>query len=269
MVDRARCARDWPTQWPALLAAANQRPPMTLRVNARRGSGADYVQRLAAPGHAARLLGRPGPRRPGVRAGPAVPGARPARLRRGRGLGAGCAAQRAAGCCCSTACRRARGCSTPAPRRAARRAHLLELADLELLALDSEPLRLRRVHDTLQRLQLQAELKAGDARQPAAWWDGRPFDAILLDAPCSASGIVRRHPDVRWLRRATTSRRAGAHCRRELLEALVAAAGPRRPPAVCHLLGLPLRGPGADRRVFATPCRQRRHAWTRPLQATC
>jgi 16S rRNA (cytosine967-C5)-methyltransferase len=57
------------------------------------------------------------------------------------------------------------------------------------------------VQGTLNRLGLRAELKAGDARLPAAWWDGRPFDAILLDAPCSASGIVRRHPDVRWLRR--------------------------------------------------------------------
>jgi len=59
------------------------------------------------------------------------------------------------------------------------------------------------VRDTLQRLHLQAELKCGDAAQPGAWWDGQPFDAVLLDAPCSASGIVRRHPDIRWLRRET------------------------------------------------------------------
>jgi 16S rRNA (cytosine967-C5)-methyltransferase len=86
-------------------------------------------------------------------------------------------------------------------------AHLLELATLDLLALDSDPLRLARVQETLNRLRLPAAgsrvtLKAGDARQPAAWWDGQLFDAILLDAPCTASGIVRRHPDVRWLRRA-------------------------------------------------------------------
>jgi 16S rRNA (cytosine967-C5)-methyltransferase len=80
-------------------------------------------------------------------------------------------------------------------------AHLLELAELDLLALDSDAQRLQRVSDTLRRLHLQAELKAADAAQPSAWWDGRPFDAILLDAPCSASGIVRRHPDIRWLRR--------------------------------------------------------------------
>ena len=64
-----------------------------------------------------------------------------------------------------------------------------------------DPVRLQRVQETLNRLQLKAELRAADARDTAAWWDGRPFDAILLDAPCSASGIVRRHPDVRWLRR--------------------------------------------------------------------
>jgi 16S rRNA (cytosine967-C5)-methyltransferase len=80
-------------------------------------------------------------------------------------------------------------------------AHLLELAELDLLALDVDRGRLTRVHETLRRLGLQAEVKAGDAADPAAWWDGRAFDAILLDAPCSASGIVRRQPDVRWLRR--------------------------------------------------------------------
>ena len=80
-------------------------------------------------------------------------------------------------------------------------AHLLECADLDVLALDSDAQRLVRVQDTLTREHLQATLRVGDARQPASWWDGRPFDAILLDAPCTASGIVRRHPDVRWLRR--------------------------------------------------------------------
>jgi 16S rRNA (cytosine967-C5)-methyltransferase len=81
-------------------------------------------------------------------------------------------------------------------------AHLLELRpDLDVLALDQDAVRLRRVSETLQRLRLQASCAAFDARDVAAWWDGKPFDAILLDAPCSASGINRRHPDVRWLRR--------------------------------------------------------------------
>ncbi|HEY8708455.1 MAG TPA: 16S rRNA (cytosine(967)-C(5))-methyltransferase RsmB, partial [Burkholderiaceae bacterium] len=82
-------------------------------------------------------------------------------------------------------------------------AHLLELADLDLLAIDRDPARLVRVHETLARLGLAARTLAADAATPAAWWDGRRFDAILLDAPCSAAGIVRRHPDVRWLRRRT------------------------------------------------------------------
>jgi 16S rRNA (cytosine967-C5)-methyltransferase len=80
-------------------------------------------------------------------------------------------------------------------------AHLLELAELDLLAIDSDPARLARVDDTLARLGLRARTQAADAGDPGAWWDGRAFDAILLDAPCSASGVVRRHPDVRWLRR--------------------------------------------------------------------
>ena len=82
-------------------------------------------------------------------------------------------------------------------------AHLLELADLDVTALDADPERLARVNDTLQRLGLKARTVAADASQPQSWWDGQAFDAILLDAPCSASGIVRRHPDVRWLRRET------------------------------------------------------------------
>ncbi|HNB47650.1 MAG TPA: 16S rRNA (cytosine(967)-C(5))-methyltransferase RsmB, partial [Burkholderiaceae bacterium] len=80
-------------------------------------------------------------------------------------------------------------------------AHLLELAELDLLALDADADRLAKVGEALGRLGLRAELMAADARRPVDWWDGRPFDAILLDAPCSASGIVRRHPDARWLRR--------------------------------------------------------------------
>ena len=80
-------------------------------------------------------------------------------------------------------------------------AHLLELADGELLALDLDPQRCERISETLARLGLSAQVVAADAGQPDTWWDGVPFDRILLDAPCTASGIVRRHPDVPWLRR--------------------------------------------------------------------
>ncbi len=80
-------------------------------------------------------------------------------------------------------------------------AHLLELADAELTALEVDPQRAARIEDTLQRLGLAARVVAADAAAVPDWWDGQPFDGILLDAPCTASGIVRRHPDVRWLRR--------------------------------------------------------------------
>ena len=86
-------------------------------------------------------------------------------------------------------------------------AHLLErLQDHDsVLALDVDAQRCARIHDNLHRLQLQAEVRAADAAEVESWWDGQAFDAILLDAPCTASGIVRRHPDVRWLRRPTDS----------------------------------------------------------------
>jgi 16S rRNA (cytosine967-C5)-methyltransferase len=80
--------------------------------------------------------------------------------------------------------------------------HLLELRpEARVLALEIDAGRAERIHDNLRRLAVQAEVRAADASAPDTWWDGEPFDAILLDAPCTASGIVRRHPDVRWLRR--------------------------------------------------------------------
>jgi 16S rRNA (cytosine967-C5)-methyltransferase len=84
--------------------------------------------------------------------------------------------------------------------------HILELADVELTALDADAARLPRVHTNLARLKLASDrvrVVAGDAAAPASWWDGRPYDRILADVPCTASGIVRRHPDVKWLRRAS------------------------------------------------------------------
>ena len=102
-------------------------------------------------------------------------------------------------------------------------AHLLERADIHLLALDVDARRCERVNDTLKRLGLNgamgAVVRCADAGQPATWWDGQAFDAILLDAPCTASGIVRRHPDVRWLRRASDVDQL-VKVQRNLLEAL-------------------------------------------------
>jgi 16S rRNA (cytosine967-C5)-methyltransferase len=199
-----RIKRDWPQDWQALLTGANRHPPMTLRVNARRCTGATYLQRLASLGRDATLLAEP------QLGGQAVVLARPVPVQQLPGFAEGevsvqdAAAQRAAPLLLAglkPEGRRPRvldACAAPGGKTA----HLLELAELDLTAIDSDPVRLTRVQDTLKRLQLTAAVRAGDARQPQAWWDGRPFDAILLDAPCTASGIVRRHPDVRWLRRA-------------------------------------------------------------------
>jgi 16S rRNA (cytosine967-C5)-methyltransferase len=213
-----RVRRDWPDQWQAVLQAANRHPPMTLRVNARRGDAAAYVERLAADGRAARAVGaqavvleRPAPvgRLPGFadgdvsvqdaaaqRAAPLLVGSRDAALPVGARVLDACAAP------------------------GGKTAHLLELADLDVTAIDIDARRLALVEATLGRLRLPpARLVAADARDTAGWWDGRPFDAILLDAPCTASGIVRRHPDVRWLRRRSDIG-ALAGLQAELLDAL-------------------------------------------------
>src|SRR6185312_15813077 len=82
--------------------------------------------------------------------------------------------------------------------------HIAELADVDLVALDHDAARLARVRENIDRLRLASariNVLAGDAAQPSQWWNGRPFDRILVDAPCTASGVVRRHPDVKWLRR--------------------------------------------------------------------
>jgi 16S rRNA (cytosine967-C5)-methyltransferase len=81
--------------------------------------------------------------------------------------------------------------------------HLLELADIDVTAVESDAQRAARIHENLARLGQRANVIVGDASRPQDWWDGQPFDRILADVPCSASGIVRRHPDIRWLRRET------------------------------------------------------------------
>lgn len=210
-----RLQRDWPGQWQAVLAADQQRAPMTLRVNLRHGSVEAYLARLAQAGLAARAL-------PGTQA---VVLAQPVPVTQLPGFTEGdvsvqdAAAQRAAplliGAGLPAGARVLDACAAPGGKTA----HLLELANLDVIALDSDAQRLERVHDTLQRLGLKAQAIAADAGDPSAWWDGRPFDAILLDAPCSASGIVRRHPDVRWLRRASDIT-ALARTQARLLDAL-------------------------------------------------
>lgn len=100
--------------------------------------------------------------------------------------------------------------------------HILERADVQLTALDQDPKRLNRIAENLSRLKLDCtavHLKAADARDTSAWWDGELFDAILADVPCTASGVVRRHPDIAWLRR-ENDLTATVELQKEILDAL-------------------------------------------------
>lgn len=229
-----RVRRDWPGQWEALLAQANRHPPMTLRVNCRRGTAAQYVQRLAVQGLAAQAVGDvavvlaepcPVTALPGFAEGDVSVQDLSAQLAAPLLVGEG--AHRL-----PDGARVLDACAAPGGKTA----HLLELGNFDVTAIDSDAQRLLRVKDTLARLHLAATLRTADARHPATWWDGRPFDAVLLDAPCSASGIVRRHPDVRWLRRPDDIA-ALARVQAELLDALwpLVAPGGRLLYATCSV----------------------------------
>jgi 16S rRNA (cytosine967-C5)-methyltransferase len=210
-----RLQRDHPGHWAAILQANNVPGPMALRVNRRRVARDAYRAQLEAVGLTASLVGDDGL---------VLSAAQPVERLPGFALGhvsvQDAAAQMAAsllldGRSWSVADRVLDACAAPGGKTA----HLLERADLDLLALDVDAQRCTRIHDNLRRLGLSAEVRCADAANPAGWWDGRAFDAILLDAPCTASGIVRRHPDVRWLRRASDVAQLVA-VQRQLLERL-------------------------------------------------
>ena len=210
-----RLQRDHPQDWQGILAASNRPGPMTLRVNRRRADRAAYQQVLQAAGLASSAVGSDGLELATPQPVERLPG-----FAEGHASVQDAAAQMAAdllldGRDWSRADRVLDACAAPGGKTA----HLLERADLDLLALDVDPKRCERIQDTLARLGLGAEVRCADAARPQTWWDGRPFDAILLDAPCTASGIVRRHPDVRWLRRESDVA-ALVTVQRALLEAL-------------------------------------------------
>lgn len=190
-VQRLRAA--YPTQWASVLEMSNRRPPMTLRVNAGKLGAEDYVAQLAAKDIKARII-----------KGQAVQLDAPCNVRDLPGFAEGVVsvqdfgAQKAALLLdVADGMRVLDACAAPGGKTG----HILELAQVKLLALDVDAERLQRVEDNLQRLGLTATLKAADAAKPETWWDGQPFDRILADVPCSASGVVRRHPDIKWLRR--------------------------------------------------------------------
>jgi 16S rRNA (cytosine967-C5)-methyltransferase len=210
-----RLQADHPTRWQSILSENNQPGPMVLRVNRRQVRRDDYLAILQAAGLTARPVGEDGVVLDAPQPVEALPG-----FASGDCSVQDAAAQMAVGLLLDGRAwtptdRVLDACAAPGGKTA----HLLERASLDLLALDVDPSRCERIQNTLQRLHLGAEVKAGDAALPQTWWDGRPFDAILLDAPCTASGIVRRHPDVRWLRRESDVKQL-AVLQRTLLEAL-------------------------------------------------
>ena len=188
----------YPLSYQAVLAADNQRPPMTLRVNRRKLRVEEYRQQLEAAG----MNGQP---LSDVAWDDALTLVQPVAVENLPGFAEGRVSVQDAGAQAAASLLDAHdgmrvldACAAPGGKSA----HLLELADIELTALDSDPARLARVTQNLARLELKAHrVICGDATQPAEWWDGQPFDRILADAPCSASGVARRHPDIKWLRR--------------------------------------------------------------------
>ena len=179
----------------AILEAGNRHPPMTLRVNQRRNTTADYLMQLTQQDLFSRLV-----------APDALQLDKPVPVDRLPGFFDGmvsiqdAGAQYAAGLLdVQDGMRVLDACAAPGGKTA----HILERASVEMVAVDKDANRLQRVAENLQRLQLAAQLVVGDAAEPDVWWDGKPFQRILADVPCSASGVVRRHPDIKWLRRRT------------------------------------------------------------------
>lgn len=213
LLDALRTA--WPDDWESVVAANNRRPPMTLRVNALRTTRADYLRRLEAAGIAAVEL-------------PYVDHAlcleQPADVHALPGFSVGevsvqdAAAQLAAPLLQLTpGLRVLDACAAPGGKSC----HVLECEPRleELVAMDADLQRVAALESSLRRLDLRATVRVGDATRPDTWWDGVPFDRILLDAPCSGTGVIRRHPDIKVLRRATDID-AMAQRQQALLEAL-------------------------------------------------
>ena len=190
-IDRLRAA--YPSVWEQILAAGNTHPPMCLRVNARRTSPPAYAARLAAEGIAsspvgpqALLLEKPVPvdRLPGFAQGDVS-------VQDG-------GAQRAAGLLELRAGQRVLdACAAPGGKSS----HILESASVELTALDADAARCAGITRDQERLGLKSQVRAADCIALDTWWDGIAFERILADVPCSASGVARRHPDMKWLRR--------------------------------------------------------------------
>lgn len=211
-----RLQQDHPEYWTQLLDMAQKPAPMSLRVNRQHHTVASYRQQLNEMGVASTPVGRDG-----LQLDKALPVHQLPGFAQGHVSVQDAAAQMAApllmqGLDADRPWRILDACAAPGGKTG----HLLEAyPHAQVTALDVDPVRCERIHQNLQRLGVSAKVLAADAAQTADWWDGVPFDAILLDAPCTASGIVRRHPDVRWLRRPTDSAQL-ASTQAQLLQAL-------------------------------------------------
>lgn len=206
-----RLKNQYPQKWRAILAAGNTHPPMALRVNPLRASDDEVLADFAAAGITVKRLA----------AGTLLLD-QPLSVSRLPGFAEGCLSVQDAGTQHAARYldlddgqRVLDACAAPGGKSA----HILETADVALTALDSSPVRAQRISENLARLGLAAEVKASDCRKLDAWWDGRPFERILADVPCSASGVVRRNPDIKWLRRSDDIPRFAAQ-QAEILEAL-------------------------------------------------
>lgn len=190
-----RIRQAYAQQWESILDSASRPGPLTLRVNTRKTDRDKLLGMLEENGIAATATGSQG-----VILQQALPVTRIPGFEDGLWLVQDAGAQRVTDLLSLTdGMRVLDACAAPGGKTAG----LLMQADLQLTALDIDDHRLARVADNLQRLDLQDTgviLLSGDAAEPATWWDGEPFDVIVADVPCTASGIVRRHPDIRWLR---------------------------------------------------------------------
>lgn len=206
-----RLQQDWPEQWQDIAAQNNAQAPLWLRVNRLRGDITQYEKQLQSASFQARRH----PEAPdAIAVEPAVAVAALPGFAEGLVSVQDPAAQLAATLLDPQAGERVLdACAAPGGKTS----HLLERQpDLELLALDRDPARCHLIRDNLTRLGLDCTVQAADAAAPADWWDGVPFDRILLDAPCSATGVIRRHPEIKWLRDEAQVRQAVADQRRLL-----------------------------------------------------
>ena len=190
-IDRLRA--DYPEAWETILDANNSHPPLTLRVNRRVTDAQAYLALLQAAEIEADLLD-----------GGALRVKKPVGVDKLPRFSDGWVSVQDQGAQWAARLldlapgqRVLDACAAPGGKAA----HILETTDVMLTALDKDEARLKRVAENFARLNLKGRLVAGDAAEPAAWWDGKPYDRILADVPCSASGVVRRHPDIKWLRR--------------------------------------------------------------------